>query len=329
MRFQEKSGAESGFSKVWDSQIAPHLRGYRTEFISKRRLLVLGLFLYFIIPLPALMYGAQFFPPPTEDGGGGLYLMGAMLASAGWVYLFAKGFIDTVRRFDDFMRRSVAKHFAPIFRVEQTPAAADNTAFMLQEEGMGKKGEIIISNYHVGKYRDCDLQFFNVCYKRVTYHRQGGRRTRRNYNLVIDIGVPVAFEGKVYIKRDYGFLLNWLRGQFIRKRRFKVKHEGFEEKFEIYADDVQSAKRLITRSFCNNLMAIERMYPKSFGLFPRRITGLFKQGHFYLIIGGVRDLMTDGISYSHPDKVQQTARRMIARLAIMPRIVDFLHGVRS
>ena len=129
-----------------------------------------------------------------------------------------QGFIDTVRRFDDFMRRSVAKHFAPIFRVEQTPAAADNIAFMLQEEGMGKKGEIIISNYHVGKYRDCDLQFFNVCYKRVTYHRQGGRRTRRNYNLVIDIGVPVAFEGKVYIKRDYGFLVNWLRGQFILQR---------------------------------------------------------------------------------------------------------------
>lgn len=328
MRFQEKTGAETGFSKVWDSQIAPHLRRYRAEFVAKRRILYLGIFLYPFIPLPGLIYGAQFFPPPFEEGAGGIYLLGAVLASLGWVYLFGMGFFGAVRRFDEFMRRSVAKHFAPIFHQEPIEAAADTTAFMLQSEGMGKKGEILISNYHVGTYRDCALQFFNVCYKRREMHSRGGRRTKRNHNLVLDISVPVAFEGKVYIKRDYGFVLNWLRGQVIRKRRYKVKHEGFEAKFEIYADDPRTAQKLITRSFCNNLMAVERMYPKGFGILPRPITGLFRQGHFYLIIGGVRDMMSDGISYSHPDKVQQTARRMIARLAIMPRIVDFLHGMR-
>ena len=328
MRFREKSGAESGFGKIWDSQIAPQLRAYRAAFFGARRILVLGVFLYFIAVLPALIYGARFFPPPTEDGPGGLYLMGAIVASGGWVFLFAMGLMRTIRRFDDFMRRNVAKQFAPIFRHESITAGADNTAYMLQREGMGKKGDIIVSNYHVGQYRDCDLQFFNVCYKRIEYMRRGGRRTRRRHFLIIGISVPAKFDGKVYIKRDYGFVLNWLRGQFIRKRRFKVSHDGFEAKFEIYADNPQSAQKLITRSFCNNLLAVERMYPKSFGLIPRPVTGLFREGKFYLIIGGVHDIMTDGISYSHPDKVQQTARRMIARLAIMPRIVDFLHGIR-
>lgn len=327
MRFQEKTGAETGFSRVWDSQIAPYLRGYRAEFKSARRLLLLGVVLYFAICLPALVYVSRFFPSPGEEGAGLVALAGTAI-SCGWFYVFGHGFYRTVRRFDDFMRRSVAKHFAPIFRLEPIDAEADNTAFMLQSEGMGRKGEIEISNYHVGTYRKCALQFFNVCFKRVEYLPRQGRRTRRNHYLIIDIEVPAAFEGKVYIKRDYGFVLNWVRGQFIRKRRFKVRHEGFEEKFEIYADNAQSAQRLITRSFCNNLLAIERMYPKSFGLIPRPVTGLFRGGRFYLIIGGVRDIMSDGISYSHPDKVQQTARRMIARLAVMPRIVDFLHGIR-
>ena len=327
MSFRERSEAEQGFSTIWNVHIAPHLGRYRAAFISKRRLVFFGVFGYFLFVVPALIWSRSLVDQQNETQVQ-LAALGALAVSCGWFYITCKAFYDEVKNFDEFMRASVAQHFAPIFRREPRDEAAYHYAHMLQHERMTKKGDALISNYHIGTYRDCSLEFFNVRYERVRWSRNGRRSRRRHYFLVVAIGVPVPFEGEIHIKRDYGGLLNWMRGKALGKRRFKVSHRGFEDQFEIYADSANAARQLVSRSFCNNLMAIERMYPKGFGIFKRPTTALFKDGKFFLIIGNVRDMMTDGISYTHPDKVQQTARRMIARLAVMPRIVDYLHGRR-
>ena len=327
MRFQEKTAAESGFSTVWEEQIAPHLRGYRMAYIGGRRKMILGIFLYFTLALPLMVYLHRSVDMSTEKARL-IVVLGYLTVTTGWGFLFFWGFYKTIRNFDAFMRQRVAVHFAPIFKPEPVLAEAEFIATYLQREGMGKKGDIEVSNYHIGTYCDCSLKFFNARYTSHYSTGRGGRNKTHNDFLIIGVGVPRAFNGNVYIKRDQGVILNWLRGQYNKKRRFKVSHEGFEEKFEVYADNVDTAKALVTRSFCNNLLAVEKMYPKSMGLIPRRVTGLFANRQFFIIVGGVRDMMSDGISFSHPDKVQQTARRMIARFAIMPRIVDFLHGSR-
>lgn len=326
MRFREKNAAEQGFARIWDAKIAPHLRKHRARFVATRRYALLGIGLYILVGLPASYY---FLMPYWVDPKLGLPVqLGFLAISALWLFLACYAHWSEARVFDRFMRESVAQQFAPIFKRDNHHAQPLYIASMLQDEGMGRRGNPSISNYHVGHYRDCQLSFFNVCFTHRYYRTRGQRQTKRHYFLVVEIGVPVAFIGKVYIKRDYGFLINWARGQWLRMRRYKIRHDDFEDKFEIYADQAESAKRLITRSFCVNLLAIERMYPKQFGLFPRPVTGMFRDGRFYLIVSGVRDIMTDGIAYSHPDKAQQTARRMIARLALLPRIVDYLHGVR-
>ena len=325
MRFQEKTAAEEGFANVWAVHIAPGLGRYRSSFFRRRRFAVLGVIGFFGLIVPLLIWARRFVEPGSELAPV-IYALSALGVSAGWYYLTCKGFVDHVRQFDQFMRASVAKHFAPIFRLETRPEQAHYYADMLQAEGMTRRGDATISNYHTGNYRDCSLEFFNVCYERVYYARNSGRRRSRSYFLIVAIGVPMAFNGEVHIKCDYGFVANWLRGKVMRKKRLQVSHHAFEEKFEIYADDPLTARRLVSRAFCNNLMAIEAMYPKRFGVLRRPMTALFKDGKFFLVIGNVSDMMSDGISYSHPDKVQKTARRMIARLAVMPRIVDYLHG---
>lgn len=325
MRFQEKTAAEQGFSNVWNIHIAPTLGRYRSGFFRTRRLAVFGILIYISVLVPVMVWARRFVEPGSEAAPL-IFAAAALLTSGGWYYVMGKPFVDQVKQFDQFMRASVAKHFAPIFRLETRPEQAHYYADMLQAEGMTRKGDATITNYHTGTYRECSLEFFNVCYERVYYSRNHGRRRNRSYFLIVAIGVPMAFDGEVHIKRDRGAIANWLRGKFMRKQRLKVSHYAFEEKFEIYADNPATARRLVSRAFCNNLMAIEAMYPKRFGLLPRPMTALFKDGKFFLVIGNVSDMMSDGISYSHPDKVQQTARRMIARLAVMPRIVDYLHG---
>ena len=327
MAFQEKNAAEQGFSAIWDAHIAPAISRYRGDFFRTRRFAILGAVGYFALVIPAIIWAFQFIDRKNE-GEFQVFVLIAFAVSAGWFYITSKAFFDEVKRFDEFMRASVAQQFAPIFKLQHRNEKAMFYANLLQHEGMTKKGDAEVSNYHIGRYRECSLEFFNVCYERMQWARHGRRRRRRSYFLVVAVGVPVPFRGEIHIKRDYGPLVNWMRGKALGKRRFKVSHRGFENKFEIYADDANSARQLVSRSFCNNLMAIERMYPKGFGLVERPMTALFKDGKFFLVIGNVRDLMSDGISYSHPDKVQQTARRMIARLAVMPRIVDYLHGRR-
>ena len=85
--------------------------------------------------------------------------------------------------------------------------------------------------------------------------------------FILNISVPMEFDGEVVIKSDFGQLFNSLRRLFSDKKRIKFEHPKFEKVFEVFAADEDLARRLITLSFCDRYCLLENCF-ENFGRTP-------------------------------------------------------------
>lgn len=326
MRFEERTEAEKGFAPIWDAEIAPSIAAYQQATARPIAIGKYGTLLLTILAVPGAIYHwlTGDFVPGTDDYK--FYWPGVIV-----LYLIALlpiwwPLIKKMESFGDFLREAVSLHFERYFkRSDEAGIARALTATAIAEEIIERGGYHAHSNLYVGTYRDCALTFCNVA---VSYY-SGTSRTNRSesHYFLLQVSVPVAFEGSVRVRREKGRVLNYMRSMLSDHKQVKFDHEAFEKRYEVYADNEADARRLLNNAFLDNFMALSEIFGAP-GLTNRAITGLFKDGQFMIAVPDDSDFLEGNLTSRSPQKVEAVTRTMIEKLSLIPRIVDYLHGER-
>lgn len=324
--FEEYTEAEKGFGKVWAERIEPGLSAYVSEYARKKKLAVWGAIGTGVSVLLIYVYFTFIAPWTHEDAQVILLatlLIGGVLLAIGLAYPHTK----LEKAYNVFLQETVADHMGDLLVKPQSDEKARAVEHVLSKMGMIEKhGTPDYTNHHIGTYRDCALNIFNL--EVTSSSGSGSNRSTSSKNYwIMEVGVPMAFEGEVQIRRDYGAVLNKARSLMVKGKQVPFEHADFEKKFEVYAEDAELAYRLISPAFCDNLLALDGLLPRAMFGSKRPISGLFQNANFILVVEGLADMFeTDSVA---PAQVEQAARRIIARMNLPMQIIDYLHGDRS
>ncbi len=339
--FEERHPSEKGFAAIWNTDIAPLLAPYAKKYTPRMRLALWGSIGVAVISAMGIYYAWTSFELATEDYRAAFYLAAIFgpltaLCIVNWpLYTLAGSFAKT-------SRAAVKRHFGGLFHDIEDPEPARALAHALKTEGFSDEdgplnfARIDITNHAEGNYRDCGFRFFNVDYRTLKRDGRGRPREHSDHYFVMQVDVPQAFSEKIIIRRDYGRFVNWLRGFFNQQKTVHFDHPAFEKKYEVYIDgekdaleaSMATARKLITPAFCDNLLAIDKLFGSGmFGFAGSQ--ALFENGKFTLMIDDIVDITDPGIGeMAAPEKVHEACRKMIARLAMVPLTIDYLHGDR-
>lgn len=320
MTFYERTEAEQGFSALWDKEIEPSLDAYRIKYRPRFWLAALGqpaaIFIAIMLYEPLLSLEK----PDTEFH---FAALSSLLIAVALMFAFYYPFSKITGSFDEFLKHVVSEHYGDILLAADNDKNATFLIDQMQAFNMMEHGRRSLTNHYVGTYRDCELEIFNICLTSGY-----GKQQSSYYYFIIDVTVPIAFDGDVVIKSDYGRILNFFRGLFSKRKQVNFDHPAFEKSYEVYAEDASLARRLISPAFCDNLLAIPQLFPRSYGVMPAKLNGAFHQGHFTLAVPGNADLFSLLPHQSTPGKIETACRRLIARMGIVKSVVDYLHGAR-
>ena len=322
MAFIEQTDLEKGFADLWETEIAPSLAAYRAAYNPRFWLAVIGQPVAIMLavlayePLSAWILSIN---SQADTFARVICIIFAGLAMFGFYYPLSK----VQGSFDTFMKQIVSDHFGDILLAADKPERAETLIGKLQNLDLMEAGRRHIKNHYIGKYRDCDLEMFNLSLQ------SGSGNNRANYDyFVLDVSVPRAFDGAVIIKSDGGRIFNFLRGVFSEHKQVKFDHAPFEKAYEVYAEDADLARRLITPPFCDNLLAIPPLFPRAYGLFSNKLKGAFHENRFTLLVPHNDDLFGLWPHQTMPSRVESGCRRLIARMGIVKNVIDYLHGAR-
>jgi hypothetical protein len=93
--------------------------------------------------------------------------------------------------------------------------------------------------------------------------KTGSTKNRRNTTVFRGIFILLSmnknFEGRTIVKRDRGAIGNWFSGAPSGMERVKLEDPVFEDKFEVYGSDQVEARYLLTTSFMERLVNLEKI----------------------------------------------------------------------
>lgn len=178
-----------------------------------------------------------------------------------------------------------------------------------------------------GRHRGTDF-FLVECkvVKRTRTHSQGKTRNRSTtvFNgLLVRVSVPVSFDGTVFIGRDFGNFGNWLSG-LVKKtgemQPITFPDSAFEQHYQVYADNEDTARRLIGKDFADAMVRIDDMAK---GGRPR---AAFSNGRFYLSLPWRGGFMEPVGLWRKIEMSPEWLQEIVDEMTLPHRIIDTLHG---
>ncbi|MGF1627735.1 MAG: DUF3137 domain-containing protein [Alphaproteobacteria bacterium] len=183
----------------------------------------------------------------------------------------------------------------------------------------------------VGTHRGTGFRMVELsCY----IHARGGqaRDPRRRQRLkriwrglVVEVDVPVQFEGPVLLARDRGTLARWAAGHPAAGRglsKVSFPHAAFSQAFEVFAANPAEAERLITPELAESLVALSRARPG------KALAAAFARGVFLLTIPLPRGFLDQGSLFQPADRLLDRVPAILRELTLPHRVIDYLMGDR-
>jgi hypothetical protein len=175
-----------------------------------------------------------------------------------------------------------------------------------------------------GRHRDTDFMLVECKVVRRSNAKKSGSSTRTVFNgLLVQISVPVAFDGIVFIGRDFGNLGNLLSG-LIKKignlQPVAFPDSAFEDHYEVFADNPDTARRLIDPGFAEAMIRIDGL---ASGGRPR---AAFSDGKFYLALPWRGGFMEPVGIYRPIVLSREWLSDMVDEITLPHRLIDTLHG---
>ena len=160
--------------------------------------------------------------------------------------------------------------------------------------------------------------------------RSGGRRKKTRVvftGLLVEVSVPVSFDGVVLLVGDKGalgnWIVDWLRGSFEGIQPVSLEHGRFEERFQVYSDRPDEAARLLQPGLLDSLIAIADE------LGERAVNGAFIEGRFLIALPQRRNLFEIGGLHRSLEYAEDDLRRLAVEFTLPLRLIDTLHGERK
>lgn len=186
---------------------------------------------------------------------------------------------------------------------------------------------VTAEDHFAGRWRDTPYEMVELCVlKEGTRSASGSRSSRTVYRgLVLKIGVPMAFEGVVVIRRDFGRLGNQLVEVMSGRSGLKpvpLPHEAFERQFEVVTDGRADLPALLSPLFLESLLELDRAQGG------KGLTGAFLDGAFFLGLPVKRDLFEFGGLFRSVYRVTDDLHALLFQATLPRRVIDALHGER-
>ena len=159
-------------------------------------------------------------------------------------------------------------------------------------------------------------------------YQSSGKSGRTVFDgLLFEIGVPLAFSGRVLIGRDVGNFANAINTFFKEKfgkkeQRVQFDDEVFEKRYEVYASDVDEARRLITPAFRHTMVSLAEAHDE------KSLGAAFVDEVFLLAVPIKGDLFEPGSVTRSVYDCEDDIHEFLGHLILARRIIDHLHDDR-
>lgn len=330
MTFTERTPLEAGFASVFDTRLAPELDqldARRRELLRRARLhagLALGAGL--LLGLLILVSG---------DGTSG---WGELFAGLGVPLAFgAVAAFLLWKRQENRWEGAVADVVMPAvceFVGELTYDREARKGFPL--ERIRRLGVIpsfnssTLSDSVEGRYRDTPFSIVEANLKSRSSGgdgEDGSSSTRTVFKgLLFEIGVPQSVGARILIARDHTAVGNKLAemlsfGSGRGMPRVELEHDRFEQRFEVYADDPDTARGVLAPGFLDSLLEIAEAEAGSKGF-----EAGFDEDLFFLALHREEDFLRMGALRTPVADIEDDLHGVFADIASVRRIIDRLHG---
>jgi hypothetical protein len=304
---------EGRLAELFQREVEPNLaelerqrRHYRAGFVLALSGMLGGIFLVFLL-VQSL----------REALVGGVLALVLGLALMRWVQ---RGYTDQVRR---TVMPAICRAIGGLSHA--VGSAPDLDLRRLAQVGLlPSHDRERIDDVFCGDHRDVGFTMAEVRLRRVRYSRR--RRSHTVFRgLIFAIDVPRAVPARILIARDGGLIGNglkgWIKG-FEGMRRVALPDEGFEARFEVYADDPEAALATVTPALCANLAALAAAQDGA------PFQAAFADGRFFVAMRRRGDQFGIGCVLRSTDQLEHEAGRVLQEVQIVHRLIDYLHGER-
>jgi hypothetical protein len=265
--FDDNFKLPEDFQSFFDKKIKPvfnDLEIERLEVLAElktRKIKAFKIFIGFF----CLLFFIHYFYPLNEIMPIVFGIMGIVfLVLIFYVYYNLKSYIDDTK---DKILSKLIKYFGEDFIYISNPYYNKNKNLSLTKNDLLKINilsskirsatRLNLEDYFKGTHKNVKMEFFEL----ETFKMQGSGKNRREVNtfngLVLILDFPKKFKGNTLIKIDKGFLGNMTTFAY---ERVKLEDPVFEEQFEVYSSDQIEARYLLTTSFMQRLLNLQKFY---------------------------------------------------------------------
>lgn len=112
-----------------------------------------------------------------------------------------------------------------------------------------------------GSHRGVDLQLQEARLVQVSRDSKGRtRRTTVFKGVFIQLGMNKSFKSKTIVKSDKGAIGNWFGNTFSSLENAALEDPVFEKQFQVYSNDQIEARYLLTTSFMERLLSLNKVF---------------------------------------------------------------------
>ncbi|WP_349367677.1 DUF3137 domain-containing protein [Salinarimonas sp.] len=325
--FTEQHPWEEGFAEVFAREIVPRLgplEKKRRAILAKRknRLRVVG-----GVTVVALA-AAWLFAPGWEIAAviSAFVAFGALAAT---ILVFSFG----QDAFSERVTAEIMPRVADFLGMRFDPKAAERPDIgAFRDAGLVSQYERAgFSDGLAGHYRGVD---FTACEASLSKTERdtdskGRSRTKRVTvfsGVIATFSVPRPAPGVIVIRRDVGRVLNAVFGFFDSRfkglEKVEIPHAGFEEAFEVRAENPQAARDFVTGPFLDALLALSQGEGEAQ---PRPVGGAFVGDRFHLTVSGLSLASVGPVSESL-DAIEPRLHATLADMRFPLRVIDRFYG---
>jgi hypothetical protein len=144
--------------------------------------------------------------------------------------------------------------------------------------------------------------------------------------VIASFSVPREAPGTIVIRADSGRVLNAVFGFFERTfkglEKVEIPHPGFEEAFEVRAENPQAARDFVTGPFLDGLLALSEGEGEARA---RPVAGAFVGDRFLLTVSGLSLVSVGPVSESL-DAIEPRLHATLAEMRFPMRVIDRFYG---
>jgi len=250
----------------------------------------------------------------------------ALIVLAGGLGFAGIAYLACRKLYKGSARAEIVPPLADAMGLAYSREAPGFDAGRLQALGVLPRGDrLAAANLVQGRYRDTAFRMAEVgCWNERVQSMKTGTGRRREMlwqGLVVEIEVPLAFQGPVVLARDRGALLNAMRVGDTGLARVVVPDAAFEKVFEVHAADAAEAERLLPAPLRESLVALSQARPgKSLG-------AAFVDGRFLLAVP-LKRFLAQGRLDQPAESLLQELPQAQRELSLPQRVIDYLYGDR-